>query len=232
MNRSFLGFLVLFFAQYIFAIQVTIDPGGYAGFHAVQGQAGFAKGVRVVDVSANDVDAIAIANYLGVYASLPENETAVVSLTADQLMTDLLDGSQGFEDNPDGQVNAISSFVTTHQTAANAVDDSVRIVAYEGGMHLSGLGAAEDNDALQSLYEAVSRDPRMETLFDDFFSAWRNSGADLMMHFLPVQRWIRGHGTFGSLQYETDTASNYPRECSIRKFVSQQSCWWSGCERN
>ena len=57
-------------------------------------------------------------------------------------------------------------------------------VAYEGGQHVAAFGTAQDDQAVLDLLLEVSRDARMNPLYDAYLDAWRTeSGNELFTHY-------------------------------------------------
>lgn len=74
------------------------------------------------------------------------------------------------------------------------------LIAYEGGQHLAGVGAAVDNTTLVNLFTAANRDARMLQLHKDYLKMWKDEGGGLFVAFNFVyvpQKW----GNWGALEW-------------------------------
>jgi hypothetical protein len=102
------------------------------------------------------------------------------------------------------------------------------LVAYEGGQTFAN-GAS---DALNRLYIAANRDPRMAQAYARYFLQWKNSGGQLFVHYNDIS--VGGqYGSWGALesimQATSPISSAPPKWQAIQDFVSTTPCWWSGC---
>jgi hypothetical protein len=80
----------------------------------------------------------------------------------------------------------------------------VRLVAYEGGQHLVGVGGTESNDALTALFAAANRDPVMGALYARYLDTWKAAaGGDLFCLFTSVEAWTRW-GSWGLIEHAQD----------------------------
>lgn len=99
--------------------------------------------------------------------------------------------------------------------AQKAVADrfGLKLVAYEGGQHLVGVGGGENNETLTALLQAANRHPRMAKIYEKYYQAWEDNGGDLFCYFSSVSRWSKW-GSWGILEYFDDDPEKSP------KFVS------------
>jgi hypothetical protein len=102
------------------------------------------------------------------------------------------------------------------------------LLAYEGGQNFAN-GAT---DALNDLYMAANRDPRMGQAYLRYFHEWKNGGGQLFMHFNDVSVGSK-YGSWGALesimQTTTPLRSAPPKWQAIQIFISGNPCWWPGC---
>lgn len=96
--------------------------------------------------------------------------------------------------------------------AQKAVADKygLRLVAYEAGQHLVGVGSAPDNDALTRVFQAANRNPRMGELYTRYLDAWRDAGGDLMCIFSSTGRWSKW-GSWGLTEYLDQSEADAPK---------------------
>ncbi len=92
-----------------------------------------------------------------------------------------------------------------------ASDHGLKLVAYEAGQHLYGLGSLDAKLAAQS-------DPRMKDLLLLNFANWQASGGDLYIHYSLCSGWNR----YGSWGLSQDIASSSgPKWDAIRQMAGQ-----------
>jgi hypothetical protein len=87
---------------------------------------------------------------------------------------------------------------------AIAKSHGVRFIAYEGGQHLTAVGALQDNAALNVLFDAAQLDPRMGVIYTDFLAHWRRTANDLFVHFNLCSSWTK-YGRWGSKRFHGDS---------------------------
>jgi len=102
------------------------------------------------------------------------------------------------------------------------------ILAYEGGQNF----ANGSTDALNNLYMAANRDPRMGQAYARYFQQWKAGGGQLFMHYYDVGVGSK-YGSWGALesimQTITPLSSAPPKWQAVQDFISGNPCWWPGC---
>lgn len=86
----------------------------------------------------------------------------------------------------------------------------LRLIAYEGGQHLVGVGGGENNETLTRLFHQANRDPRMGRIYERYYQAWEEIGGDLFCHFSSVSRWSKW-GSWGILEYYDEDPHQSPK---------------------
>jgi hypothetical protein len=160
-------------------------------------------------------DALAIAPYFG--GGLGGN-SAVPGWSLDQLFQSL-------------QTSELPESLGWVQEATDLLQASyptVQLIAYEGGQHLVGLGALQDNPALNTLFDAANRDPRMGQLYTSYLNGWRQRGGRMFVHFVNVSRYSR-FGRWGALEYQDQDPATSPKYQALMGFIAANPCWWPGC---
>jgi len=90
---------------------------------------------------------------------------------------------------------------------ALAAKYSLRLICYEAGQHLVGVGGGENNDALTRLLQAANRHPRMADFYRTYLDAWKTTGGgDLCCLFSSVGQYSKW-GSWGLLEYGDQTGS-------------------------
>lgn len=82
----------------------------------------------------------------------------------------------------------------------------VRLIAYEAGQHLVGVGGAENNDALTALLQAANRHPRMKEFYTSYLDDWKAAGGDLCCLFSSIGGYSKW-GSWGLLEFADQTGS-------------------------
>jgi hypothetical protein len=102
------------------------------------------------------------------------------------------------------------------------------LLAYEGGQTF----ANGSTDALNVLYMAANRDPRMGQAYTRYFQQWKTGGGQLFMHYCDVGVESK-YGSWGALesimQTTTPLSGAPPKWQAIQNFMSGNPCWWPSC---
>jgi hypothetical protein len=102
------------------------------------------------------------------------------------------------------------------------------LLAYEGGQTF----ANGPTDALNNLYMAANRDPRMGQAYTRYFQQWKAGGGQLFMYFNDVGIGSK-YGSWGALesimQSTTPLSSAPPKWQAIQNFIAGTPCWWPSC---
>jgi hypothetical protein len=101
-----------------------------------------------------------------------------------------------------------------------ASQHGLKLVAYEGGQHLLGIGSAQSNAALIQLFKAANRSSRMEALYGEYLQNWKSVGGDLFMHYVDVTPYTQ-YGNFGSLEYQDQDPTSAPKYRALQTFIQQ-----------
>ena len=163
--------------------------------------------------AAADTDALAIAPYFGGYLGEPEQEKRVQRLSLDQLMTEL-------------EERALPETIGWIRDQAAAIHQHrVSLIAYEGGQHLTGVGASVDNPRLNRLFDAANRDRRMHALYLELLERWRELGGALFVHYLSCGAYSKW-GRWGALEAPDQPLSRAPKHAALLEFSERNPAWW------
>jgi hypothetical protein len=103
--------------------------------------------------------------------------------------------------------NALPECVRWMKTQKAVADKyGLKLLCYEAGQHLVGVGGAENNEELTRLLTAANRHPRMKGIYTKYLDAWRSAGGDLMCLFSSVSassKW----GNWGLLEGADERSS-------------------------
>jgi hypothetical protein len=96
-----------------------------------------------------------------------------------------------------------------HMAAQRKLADThgLRLICYEAGQHLVGVGEAVNNDALTERLQAANRHPRMGEFYRDYLDGWQAAGGgDLCALFSSVGRYSKW-GSWGLLEFADEPGS-------------------------
>jgi hypothetical protein len=158
------------------------------------------------------VDALAIAPYFGLIAN-EDNEAEIAAMSLDQLIA---------RTERDVLPEAISQM---QQHAELAKRFGLSLVAYEGGQHFVAIGYAVDNERINSLYDALNRDPRIKDLYTHYLTAWRRAGGQLFVNYTHCDAYSKW-GRWGLLEYVDQPPAEAPKFEAIMQFIQQNPRWW------
>ena len=82
----------------------------------------------------------------------------------------------------------------------------VRLIAYEAGQHLVGVGGGENNDTLTALLQAANRHPRMKEFYTRYLDDWKAAGGELCCLFSSIGGYSKW-GSWGLLEFADETGS-------------------------
>jgi hypothetical protein len=161
----------------------------------------------------HQADALAIAPYFGfaVPGDRAEkiNESVVENWNVDQVLDHI------------ESVTLPESVRWIKSNKAVADQYGLKLVAYEAGQHLVGIGGAENNDHLTSLLHAANQAPRMGKIYGEYLAAWSAAGGDLLCNFSSVSAWSKW-GNWGLLQYfDDDDESASPKFAAVKRWASE-----------
>ena len=127
--------------------------------------------------AARNCDALAIAPYIS-FMPGPDNQKPKPGEVAKWSVDHLLDQVES---------TALPECVRWMKTQKAVADKyGMKLICYEAGQHLVGVGGAENNEELTRLFIAANRNPRMGLLYTRYLDAWRDLGGDLMCLFSSV----------------------------------------------
>ena len=162
-------------------------------------------------------DALAIAPYYSMCSDVSSGGFGFLGdpSTADQVTTMTVDQILDIEL---GHIrNCGLEEITSN--AAVAQQYGLRLLAYEGGQSLIGVGSAQNNQQLISLFKSANRNSRIHDLYAEFLQNWKQSGGDLFMHYADVTPYTQ-YGNFGSLEYQDQDPSTAPKFRALSEFAA------------
>ena len=156
----------------------------------------------------NNLDALATAPYFGYYLTQDDAAAAkTAKMSLDELMLEL------------ETVALPKAKAEMEEQAAIAKKYGLPLIAYEGGQHLVDFRPDEKHDAaLDALFDAANRDPRMGRLYSRYLKDWAASGGGLFMHLLDCGPFSL-HGRWGAKEYPAQPRSKAPKFDALQGFI-------------
>lgn len=201
-----------------------------------------------------EMDALAVAPYFGTYISdLPNQDggyfdqlyawTQTPDGGLDLLFHELRTGELlQAEYHRFGAIEAAAEIARANGLQAQAY--GLALVAYEGGQHLSptspfsigclpweDLPECREYRAIQELFIAANRDPRMGELYAEYLDAWRAAGGTLLMHYHAVGQPAYRYGAWGAKEFAGQSPLDAPKYSALHTYIEQNPCWWANCVR-
>ncbi len=96
----------------------------------------------------------------------------------------------------------------------------LKLIAYEGGQHMVGVGGGENNDAVTKLFHAANAHPRMGQIYDKYFAAWEAAGGDAFAYFSSVGNWSKW-GSWGAMQFYDEDPAQSPKFQAILRWATK-----------
>lgn len=159
------------------------------------------------------IDAIAIAPYFGYHLGTPQYTAQVTSWTKDpdgglsKLFRELTQGGvlQGGIAQAQGSgLKIASDRIKAH--AALAKTNGLQLLGYEGGQHLATVPGTYGNKTLENLFIKANKDPRMGSVYKQYWRDWNKAGGGLMSHFSSVTPY-NSSGSWGLLETLSQNSS-------------------------
>ena len=178
---------------------------------------------RGAPCSGHAIDAVAVAPYMG--GAVPSAWTSLPDGGLANLFQSLY--SQNDPTVPAGGFMAQDA-AWQKDFVKNLAPYKLPLLAYEGGQTF----ANGPTDALNNLYMAANRDPRMGQAYTRYFQQWKAGGGQLFMYFNDVGVGSK-YGSWGAIesimQSTTPLSSAPPKWQAIQNFIAGTPCWWPSC---
>ncbi|MBE3123314.1 MAG: hypothetical protein IMZ65_00750 [Planctomycetes bacterium] len=96
----------------------------------------------------------------------------------------------------------------------------LKLVVYEGGQHMVGVGGGENNEAMTRLFHAANAHKRMGDIYRLHLEAWTKEGGDLFCNFSSVSQWSKW-GSWGVMPFYDDDPAKYPKFMALLRWGKQ-----------
>src|SRR3990172_739770 len=87
---------------------------------------------------------------------------------------------------------------------------NLKLMTYDGGQHMVGVGVGENNEKLTALLHEANAHPRLAEVYRKYYQAWEQNDGDLFCYFSSVGKWSKW-GSWGLLQYYDDDPDESPK---------------------
>jgi len=157
-----------------------------------------------------EADALAIAPYLTVLPRPGDaklNSDDVAKWTVDQVLDYVQNTS----------LPESTKWITDQKAVADKFH--LKLIAYEGGQHLVGVGGGENNPDLTALFQAANKSPRLGQIYDQYFAAWKAAGGGTFCYFSSTGRWSKW-GSWGTMEYADDDPAQSPKYQALKRFAA------------
>jgi hypothetical protein len=152
-------------------------------------------------------DVLGIAPYFGHALGNPKNQAKTVKMSVDEV----LDACKEYIEKNNK---------TIAKQAELAKERGLRLIAYEGGQHLVGHGGAENNKAMEELFHAANRHPRMKQLYLEYLAGWKKNGGTMMAIFSSMGRFSKW-GSWGLMEYHGQPTADAPKYQAVIEFLEK-----------
>jgi hypothetical protein len=177
---------------------------------------------RGAPCAAHNVNAVAVAPYFGF--KVPSAWTS----QADGGLSALFQSLYSQNDPsipPKGSLGQASAWEASYRAAL--VSYKLPLIAYEAGQSFANGSAA-----LNNLYFAANRDPRMRVAYLTYLNQWKANGGQLLLLYDDISAPDES-GSWGALeslmQSTAPLSSAPPKWQAIQQFIADNPCWWAGC---
>ncbi len=199
----------------IFAIWEAVFGGKDRLVRVIPSQAAntyVAEQILTFNDTYKNADALAIAPYISCNVPLRGDRLSaekVKDWTVDQALDYL-------------QSEALPESIRWIQANKKTADKyKIKLIAYEGGQHMVGVGGAENDQNLTSLFHAANAHPRLGVIYQQHLDAWSSAGGDLFCHFSSVSNWSKW-GSWGVYQYYDEDPAKSAKYMALIKWAKQQ----------
>lgn len=158
---------------------------------------------------ADRFDVYAVAPYFGGYLGNNPEALTTVDMTVEEVLL-ACDADSASVNGPGGN---------TETNASNTTSRGIKLIAYEGGQHLVGVGTAKDVEALTDLFIATNRAAGMRQTYEADLNRWTTSGGGLFMAFAHLDVYSK-HGSWGILEAQNQSTATAPKWLGLMDWLA------------
>ena len=149
-------------------------------------------------------DVLAVAPYFAMPVN-DQNAEAVKGMSVEQILdathADLLKGK-----------------ATLARQAARAKKYGLKLVAYEGGQHLVGVGRVMNDPAVTDLLHSANRHPRMYDMYRQHHRIWTEGGGGMYVHYQSTKPPAKS-GSWGLQEYQGQPLESAHKLRAVREII-------------
>jgi hypothetical protein len=160
-----------------------------------------------------EADAVAITGYFGHRLGHPDSAARLKSMTMDQVMDEVAEAARTTIEFQKPQFELAKKF-------------GLQMLAYEGGEHLTAVGPALNDVALNEVLDRAGVHVRMKQIYLDHLTRWKAAGGGLFMHFVNCVISTPRTGRFGALTYLEQPREQAPKFDALMEFIEKNPRWW------
>jgi hypothetical protein len=97
----------------------------------------------------------------------------------------------------------------------------LKLVCYEAGQHMVGVGGGENSEAMTKLFHTANAHPRMGEIYAKYLKAWQDAGGDMFCNFSSIGAWSKW-GSWGVMQYYDDDPAKAPKLMALLRWAKEQ----------
>jgi hypothetical protein len=171
------------------------------------------------------IDGLAITGYFSGNLGQPDYTEKVLDWSKEgeagfkKAFQQIKDGSLLGKNDKDDKDDSLNNTINDFQYFKKVADSKgLKLLAYEGGTHIVGIGDAVNNEQLTKFLIEVNKRPEMYAIYTTLLNAWKENGGDLFNHFVDVGlpgKW----GSWGAL--ESLNQSGSPRYNALIDFIKK-----------
>ncbi|MFB9223017.1 hypothetical protein [Paracoccus cavernae] len=139
-------------------------------------------------------------------------------LAGDLAIRELRDGS--VSGDPAGSLKELFSTFAYHKKIAD--QRGLRLVMYEGGTHVVGVGPWADDEELTGFFVWLNQSEGMGQLYTELLAGWKAQGGTMFNAFVDIGRHNK-HGSWGNLQHIDDSSARWD---ALIRFNRDTPAWW------
>lgn len=171
------------------------------------------------------IDGLAITGYFSGNLGQPDYTEKVLGWSKEgeagfkKAFQQIKDGSLLGKNDKDDKDDSLNETIKDFEYFKKVADSKgLKLVAYEGGTHIVGLGDAVNNEQLTKFLIELNKRPEMYEIYTTLLNAWKENGGALFNHFVDVGlpgKW----GSWGAL--ESLNQSSSPRYNALIDFIKK-----------
>ena len=122
----------------------------------------------------------------------------------------------------DAELAQVQTTLATH--VGDAQQRGLRVIAYEGGQHLVGVGAWMQDPTLNGLFDQANIHSRMQTLYENYLQMWKAAGGEMFVLYsdmTDMSQW-----GWGILEWYDQDPVTSPKYQGTFNFLYQNPRWW------